>query len=224
MIEDDYKRSLALSLVINQLSESPNYKAIINAIARTYDDQDLVLKYIGTLDVNISTGVWLDLIGSIVGQSRKVDIALQYVYWGYSDLDPNAGDYLNESIYWYTGAPSSESNLLGDDEYRRVIIARAAKNAGDTSLPAITATMQQVIGESEVYAYNSGNATITLLFEGEISDNILALIRNGNIVPLAAGVGLRALLNYSKDTAFGYSDIDPELQGYGNGEYAKDIL
>ena len=32
MIEDDYKRSLALSLVINQLSESPNYLAIINAI------------------------------------------------------------------------------------------------------------------------------------------------------------------------------------------------
>lgn len=224
MIEDDYKRSLALSLVINQLSESPNYKAIINAIARTYDDQDLVLKYLGTLDVNTSTGVWLDLIGSIVGQPRKVDIELQYAYWGYNDLDPSSGGYLDDSVYWHTGTPSSESNLLGDDEYRRVIIARAAKNAGDTSIPAITATMQQVIGEDEVYAYNSGNATITLLFEGDISNNMLALIRNGDIVPLAAGVGLRSLLNYSKETAFGYSDIDPELKGYGNGEYTKDIL
>lgn len=221
---EDYKRSFALSLVINQLSESPNYKSIINAIARTYDDQDKVLAYLGCLDINTAEGVWLDLIGSIVGQSRKVNVVLQYVYWGYNNLDVNAGGYLDDAIYYYTGAPDFESNLLGDDEYRRVIIAKAAKNAGDVSLPAITSTMQQVLEQEEVYVYNSGFASVTILFEGEISDNILALIRSDDIVPLGAGIGLRALLNYDIDTAFGYSDIDPNLQGYGNGEYARNIL
>lgn len=221
-MNNDYKRALALSLILNQLSESPNHKAIVNAIARTYDDQDEVLKYIANIDVYTAVGVWLDLLGSIVGQSRKVTIDLTYQYFGYSDIDPNLSGY-GVSIYWYPGAPGETSNLLNDEEYRRVIIARAAKNSGDTSLINIVSTMQQVLG-SEVFAYNSGNATVTIMFEGEISDNILALIRNGDIVPTAAGVGLRSLLNYDSATAFGYSDIDPTLQGYGNGEYARDIL
>jgi hypothetical protein len=224
MIEDNYKRSLALSLVINQLSESPNYLAIINAIAKTYDDQDYVLKRLASLDVNKEVDVWLDLIGSIVGQPRKVDVNLKYTYFGYNDIDPNAGGYLDNAIYYYTAAPETESNLLGNEEYRRVIIARAAKNAGDTSIPAITSTMQMILDQEEVYVYNAGNATIQILFEGDISDNILALIRDGQILPLAAGVGLQSLLNYSRDTIFGYSDIDPDLNGYDNGEYARDIL
>lgn len=216
------KQDMALSLVLNQMTESPNYLSIIRAVARTYDDQDAVLEYIGNLDVYTARGVWLDLIGSIVGVSRRVDIDLKYTYFGYSNLDPVAAGYGN-GRYWYYGAPSSVSNLLGDEEYRRVILAKAAQNAGDCSHIAVVQVMQAVMGTNDVFSFNGGNGSLDIMFEGAISENILALIKSGKILPTAAGVGLRLLLQYDSGKSFGYSNLNPDAKGYGVGAYPRRV-
>lgn len=216
------KQDMALSLVLNQMTESPNYMAIIRAIARTYDDQDAVLEYIGTLDVYTARGVWLDLIGSIVGAARRVDIDLKYTYFGYSNLDSVAAGYGN-GRYWYYGAPSSVSNLLGDEEYRKVILAKAAQNAGDCSHISVVEVMQAVLDTSKVFSFNGGNGNLDIMFEGSISDNMLALIKSGKIIPTAAGVGLRLLLQYDSGKSFGYSNLNAKSQGYGVGAYPRRV-
>lgn len=216
------KQDMAMSLVLNQMTESPNYLAIIRAIARTYDDQDAVLEYIGNLDVYTARGVWLDLIGSIVGASRRVDIELKYTYFGYSNLDSVAAGY-GKGRYWYYGAPSSVSNLLGDEEYRKVILAKAAQNAGDCSHISVVEVMQVVLDTSKVFSFNGGNGNLDIMFEGAISDNMLELIKSGKIIPTAAGVGLRLLLQYDSSKSFGYSNINAKSQGYGVGSYPRRV-
>lgn len=218
-----FKQDMALSLVLNQMTESPNYQAIIRAISRTYDDQDAVLQYIGNLDVYTARGVWLDLIGSIVGIGRRVNVELKYKYFGYSDLSSLAGGY-GVGQYWYYGAPSDTSNLLGDDEYRRVILAKAAQNAGDCSHPSVVQVMQNVLGTQSVLSFNGGNGNIDMLVEGVVSENMIALIKAGKILPTAAGVGLRMLLQYDGSKSFGYSNLNPKAKGYGAGAYPKRII
>ena len=217
-----FRQDMALSLALNQMTESPNYLAIIRAIARTYDDQNEVLEYIGRLDVYTARGVWLDLIGSIVGVARKVDIDLKYTYFGYSNLNQVAAGY-GKGRYWYYGAPSSVSNLLGDEEYRKVILAKAAQNAGDCSHIAVVQVMQAVIGTKSVFSFNGGNGNVDIMFEGSISENILALIKNGKIIPTAAGVGLRLLLQYDSGKSFGYSNLNAKVKGYGVGSYPRRV-
>lgn len=217
-----FRQDMALSLALNQMTESPNYLAIIRAIARTYDDQNEVLEYIGQLDVYTARGVWLDLIGSIVGVARRVDIDLKYTYFGYSNLNQVAAGYGNWR-YWYYGAPSSVSNLLGDEEYRKVILAKAAQNAGYCSHIAVVQVMQAVIGTKSVFSFNGGNGNVDIMFEGSISENILALIKNGKIIPTAAGVGLRSLLQYDRSKSFGYSNLSAKVKGYGVGSYPRRV-
>ncbi|MGL5396497.1 MAG: DUF2612 domain-containing protein [Shewanella sp.] len=216
------KQDMTLSLALNQMTESPNYLSIIRAIARTYDDQDAVLEYIGKLDVYTARGVWLDLIGSIVGAARRVDIGLKYTYFGYSNLDSVAAGY-GKGRYWHYGAPSSASNLLGDEEYRRVILAKAAQNAGDCSHISVVEVMQKVLDTSKVFSFNGGNGNLDIMFEGAISDNMLALIKSGKIIPTSAGVGLRLLLQYDSSKSFGYTNLNAKAKGYGVGSYPRRI-
>ena len=216
------KQDMALSLVLNQMTESPNYLAIIRAIARTYDDQDEVLEYIGNIDVYTARGVWLDLIGSIVGAARRVDIDLKYTYFGYSNLDSVAAGY-GKGRYWYYGAPSSVSNLLGDEEYRRVILAKAAQNSGDCSHISVVEVMQSVMDAENVFSFNGGNGNLDIMFDGAISDNMIALIKSGKIIPTAAGVGLRLLLQYDSRKSFGYSNLNANAKGYGAGSYPRRV-
>lgn len=216
------KQDMALSLVLNQMTESPNYLAIIRAIARTYDDQDAVLEYIGKLDVYTARGVWLDLIGSIVGAARRVDIELKYTYFGYSNLDAASVGY-GKGRYWYYGAPSSVSNLLGDEEYRRFILAKAAQNAGDCSHISVVEVMQSVLDTNKVFSFNGGGGNLDIMFDGAISDNMIALIKSGKIIPTAAGVGLRLLLQYDSSKSFGYSNLNAKAKGYGVGSYPRRV-
>ena len=216
------KRDMALSLVLNQMTESPNYLSIIRAIARTYDDQDAVLEYIGKLDVYTARGVWLDLIGSIVGAARRVDIDLEYTYFGYSNLNQVAAGY-GKGRYWYYGAPSSVSSMLGDEDYRKVILAKAAQNAGDCSHISVVEVMQAVLHTNKVFSFNGGNGNLDIMFEGAISDNMLALIKSGKIIPTTAGVGLRLLLQFDSSKSFGYSNLNAKSQGYGVGSYPRRV-
>lgn len=216
------KQDMALSLALNQMTVSPNYLSIIRAIARTYDEQDAVLECVGNLDVYTARGVWLDLIGSIVGVSRRVDIELKYTYFGYSNINNVAAGYGN-GRYWYYGAPSSSSSLLGDEEYRMVILAKASQNAGDCSHIAVIQVIRAAIGTSNVFSFNSGNGNLDIMFEGEISNNMLALIKSGKIIPTAAGVGLRLLLQFDSSKSFGYSNLNAKSKGYGVGSYPRRV-
>lgn len=218
----NFKTDLALSRVINQLFEAPNYTEIIRAIAATYDDQDEVLTYIGTLSIETARGVWLDLIGSIIGQGRRVPIDLTYQYFGFTDIDPNLGGF--GSIFFYETAPEETSNLLGDEEYRAVLYAVAAKNAGDVSLVGIVETLGLVFDSESVFAYNAGNASLNIMIEGEVSQNLIELTRAGIIVPKAAGVKLRSFFNYDADAVFGFADIDPTVEGFGVGKFPQELL
>lgn len=220
---DNFKTDLALSQIINQLSDSPNYISIIRAISKAYDDQDYVLNYISTIDVYTAQGVWLDLLGSIVGQGRKVDIDLSYLYFGFYDIDPSLGGF-DSGRFDYEGAPSASSTLLGDEEYRKVIIAKASQNSGDVSLPSIIETLQNVFESQNVYAYNLGNARLGVQVDVPVSDNIIELIKDDRIIPRAAGVKIASVVQAVPSETFGFVDIDPQAQGFGVGRFPQELL
>ena len=148
---------------------------------------------------------------------------MSYLYFGFYDIDPSLGGF-NSGRFDYEGAPSASSTLLGDEEYRKVIIAKASQNAGDVSLPAIIETLQNVFESQNVYAYNLGNARLGVQVDVPVSDNIIELIKDDRIVPRAAGVKIASVVQAVPSETFGFVDIDPQAKGFGVGRFPQELL
>ena len=76
-------KSYVRELVINQLGDSPTYDAVLQWLADNFDKLQDILDYVQTINVYEAHGLWLDLIGAIVGQSREIPDAIAYEYFGY---------------------------------------------------------------------------------------------------------------------------------------------
>lgn len=79
----------SLQLIENQLRESPNYIEVIRLLAEDFDEVSDIYDYIAkNINVLNARGVWLDLIGDIVGVSRVFEKEIQPVFFGFDD-QPN---------------------------------------------------------------------------------------------------------------------------------------
>lgn len=121
--------ALSKSRYTNQFDEDPVYDAIVQTLIEyKMKVQDLYIKFAGTiLDIDKSTGRNLDLIGSIVGQSRVLIDYFSKPYFGFEG-NPRAEPF--DKGVWFSLFSDSggDSRTLTDAEYRRVIKARIIRN------------------------------------------------------------------------------------------------
>jgi len=179
--------------------ESPNLDALMESILSTIDiqQQDLLWLADNILNVDLAEKSHLDFIGNIVGQPRFLTDFNTEPYFGFdrsyqsktfgSALDPEVGGYWNSRSYFNTAT----SRKLNDDEYRRLIKAKAIYNQSSCT----SNDLLQVIN----LITNSNNNTVQMLKHGMIqiktddSTGILSyfvdrLFIEGDILPIAAGV------------------------------------
>lgn len=211
----DFRKDTAISLRLSQMYDSPNYTAVLLAIAQAYDDQDAVLNYLGTLSLDTAQGVWLDIFGAIIGQGRKVitELPLQYKYFGFTNINPNAGGF-GSLVATQSSAPT-ETSTLADPDYRRVLKAKAAQNAGDTTLYGIASSLVNVLEDESVLVYSRAGAKLDILLSVRPDDNMLQLIEAGYILPLSSGVFLNDIIYADPENTFGFININSSLKGFG---------
>jgi len=210
------------TLVINQLSDSSNYNDVLQWMADNYDDIDSILAYIGTINIFTARGVWLDLIGAIVGQSREIPNAIDYSYFGYAG-QPTAAGY-GQARYYVKGDPLSASSILADDEYRKVILARVSRNYGDISEIGVVEGLQNIFNTTQIYLYTTsgGNFTVYIGTATTMVDD--AILGELDIIPRGAGIGVSVVTSGIPSLTFGYRDQSAGFAGYGVGSYAKRII
>lgn len=211
----NYKLDMAISLRLSQLYDSPIYTAVISSIADAYDNQDKVLNYLGTLSIDNASGVWLDLLGAIIGRGRKVitEQPLEYKYFGFKNINQFVGGF--GSPLATSSSPPMTTNTLNDTDYRRVLKAYAAKNAGDTTSPAIVSTLVSVLDDESVLLYSRSGAKVDILLNKRPDHNMLQLMKSGDILPLSSGVVLNDIIYTEQGNTFGFNNINPELKGFG---------
>lgn len=216
-------RDRAESLIINQLSDSPSWLAVMQWLGESFDTIDDMLDYIAAINVYTAQGAWLDLIGSIVGQSREVPNAITFEYFGYAG-QPSSFGY-GQARYYREGDPVTASSQLPDAEYRQVILARVARNYGDISKVGIVEAMQIIVNTSEIFLQNSTQGGSFSIYIGiALDSNAAAIFQELDIIPRGAGIGLRNVSFGAPAATFGYSDQNMGFAGYGVGSYARRII
>lgn len=206
--------------ILSQLSESPNFCQIIDLLGKDADGIDKMLEKIGTLDVYNARGVWLDLIGVIVGRSRKVDVPLELTYFGFID-QPNTTSFSRSRMRDHSDGKQAITTTLPDEEYRKVILAQVAKNYGDVSKFGIVSALQNLMGTEDVLVYNKGNAKISIFIGKRLEDNFKELIRKLAIIPIAAGVDVEFIMAGDRGEIFGFRQQG--FAGFGRGRFIRRI-
>lgn len=116
----------------------------------------------GSFDVDAASGVQLDVIGQIVGQSRALD------------FQPAGG----------------EPPVLDDDNYRTVLKAKIAQNQWDGTIPKIYDLWNAVFPNIQLNIVDNQNMTMSAVINGPFDDVITELVTGGYIIPKPAGVSL----------------------------------
>ena len=206
----------SLQLIENQLRESPNYLEVIRLLAEDFDEASDIYDYIAkNINIMNAGGVWLDLIGDIVGVSRVFDKEIQPVFFGFDDQPYTTG--FGQARFREPDDKTTASSVLNDDDYRVVIIGQIARNYGDVSEVGVATSVLNMTQADNVLVYQSGQATFSVYVIGMISDNIKSILTGTDIIPRAAGVKMNLFFS-GDDNIFGFAD-QLWIKGFGVGHF-----
>lgn len=206
----------SLQLIENQLRESPNYIEVIRLLAEDFDEASDIYDYIAkNINVMNARGVWLDLIGDIVGVSRVFEKEIQPVFFGFDD-QPNTTGF-EKARFREPDDKTTASSVLNDDDYRVVIIGKIARNYGDVSEVGVATSVLNMTQADTVLVYQNGHATFSVYVIGLISDNIKSILTGTDLLPRAAGVKVNLFFSGDADI-FGFAD-QPGMKGFGVGHF-----
>lgn len=206
-------KSYVRDLVINQLGDSPTYDAVLQWLADNFDRLQDILDYVQTINVYEARGVWLDLIGAIVGQSREIPDAITYEYFGY--LGQPAATGYGQARYFQHGDPLTASSILPDTEYRKVILARVARNLGDISAVGVVEGLQNIVNTQSIFVERgTSGGSFRVYIGAELDSNSRAIIATLDIIPRGAGIGVSLITSGEPSRTFGYRDQIPDFAGY----------
>lgn len=138
--------------VISQYANSPILDAIILSLAAAIDQtQDFDAFYDNIWNVDTAIGYGLDIWGRIVGVERALHVAMGS-WFGFAEASPGSSTF-GQDAFW-SGVPDTSNYEMPDLTYRQVILAKAAANISDGSIPSINRILRNLFP-------NEGNAYVT---------------------------------------------------------------
>lgn len=180
-------------------SQYANSFAILQLIQAWYGSidqtEDLDAFYDNIWNITTATGYGLDIWGQIVGVSRNLHVSNGGVYFGFSQGD--AWDTFGPGGVspFYSGQPLTSIYTLTDAAYRQLILAKAAANICDGSIPSLNAILLALFGPSnpfgpggKCYVTNGQDMTMTFTFEFTPNPVQSSIINNSGVLPVPGGV------------------------------------
>lgn len=143
--------------IISQYANSPILTRLIENIF-AYLDQTANFDAFYDLIMNVDTaqGEGLNIWGRIVGVNRVLQVEVGN-WFGFEESLPGAFTFGQGSFY--SGATLTDNFALSDQAYRQLILAKAAANITDGSIPAINRILMSLFP-------NRGNCYVTDGFQG----------------------------------------------------------
>lgn len=180
---------------------SENYNLLLECIFKPYMDQQEDFLWLKDNVLNIDEAeLWhLDFLGNLVGQSRFLVSFNTEPYFGFeksyqSDTlgtvsDPNVGGFWNT----YGQFNSSTARKLNDDEYRRIIKARAIYINSNCTCNDLVAVINLITNTTNCVVSKPRHGLIEI--KADDPDGLLAYFIDmvdllDNILPISAGVSV----------------------------------
>lgn len=178
--------------------------AVVGYLATQFKEAENLINYIKSLlvganeleqlfcdiievrSIDDATGVYLDIIGSIVGQPRTLIDANNVTYFGFLG-HPQANAF---DVGRFRGPDEATTGFrdLSDTEYRAFIRARIAANNTRGTIEEIIAQIKFILDDdTQIIITEGSEAEYSVAFGRVLNDNEQLLIDSG-IVPKPVGV------------------------------------
>lgn len=177
----------AFATVISQYSNSPVILEMVRRWTLALDsgsDVDAFFSVIWNIDT--AEGFGLDILGRIVGVGRVIQIpnAVPYIGW--------ASDAYNWGNGIWSGLGAVTQNFsLSDDAFRGLILAKAALNITDGSIPSINMVLSMLFpNHGNCYVQDNRNMSIAYVFGSALSPVENAIVAQSGVLPKPVGVSV----------------------------------
>lgn len=203
--------SYYLNLIPSEHRLSPNFiNWLIFGIQKLQDDNSSALDIINAFDLDTATGTQLDIIGSLIGISRRLDFQPR------SDI----------------------SSILDDVYYRLLLRARIVWNQWKGTIKELYEAWQVIFPAGNLLIMDNQDMSMDIVVSGNFSVMERELINNGLIIPKSEGVRINYIIIEENNNlpVFSYGYDNEILGGYnsnwireesdlifGYGEATKDI-
>jgi hypothetical protein len=175
--------------VIAQYANSPILTGILTAFNEAMDQtENLDNFYDFVWNVATAVGYGLDVWGRIVNVSRSLPVSGgSTATFGFNE---SGNDWLGFGQAPFTSGASATSNVtLTDDQFRPLVLAKAATNIWDGSIPGLNSILIALFqGRSTPYVQDGNNMSLTYVFPFALTALDLAVIEQSGCLPQPAGV------------------------------------
>ncbi|MGI7062258.1 DUF2612 domain-containing protein [Citrobacter amalonaticus] len=212
-------------MLIKQYWEKPKARSEIQTMLAQWQVIADFIRNPDNFDLDRVTGYRLDVIGRIVGLPRSVPAALARVFFGFKSHLNSAG-FDSKSNATYIGAPfyskfspAYGDYQLADNEYRRFLRVKIARNAaGATIASDERVSLQDVIQAAfncRAYVTDRLDMTLALNISPQVSVDELRLIVQLDLLPKPAGVRYDYFYQVTPGMTFGFSR-NPAARGFAS--------
>lgn len=219
-------KELAISRLATQYRDSVKLIAYIQSLLYEADTIEQVFKdLLEKRWVETAEGVNLDILGSIVGQTREFIDAEIFEYFGFADNpiaqsfgsvnDPGLGGRFIE-----IGESTTGTRLLSDNEYRTFIKARIVRNNTSSTPEDIISQLRYLFDSPLVLIREGLKASYEISIGRGLSLNEKSIIEQTDIVPKTAGVTATYVSEFNSEDFFSFKGV-PGSDGFGSVNNAE---
>lgn len=202
--------------MISQYANSPTLVRLISDMAGYINPQARLDEFVSFVwDIRMAQSWGLDILGRIVGVSRKLAIPTTGPFFGFSES--GEGEPFGQAPFYNPSA--TDTYTLTDDAYRTLILVKAMLNISNNTAPAINQLLRSLFaGRGRCFVADIGSMQMLLVFEFELQPFEVAVLTHSAVVPRPAAVGGYVLQAQHFDDTFSFSESG-EGQPFGQGAF-----
>lgn len=173
--------------VLSQYANSPILMGLIESFNDAMDQTaNMESFYDDELNIVTAQGYGLDVLGRIVGVVRTVAIPGDASYFGFEEANSWTG--FNQSTF-YVGGQITPNFVLSDESFRLLILAKAAGNISDGSIPSINNILMTLFpNRGDAYVVDNQNMSMDLHFTFPLTPIEQAIMLQSGVLPNPAGI------------------------------------
>ena len=215
-------------LVATQYAASLRFLATIASVMeRVQDLENALLSMLDITDIDLTTGVNLDVLGNIVGIGRRIEQSVFIPFFGFADTPaamvfgengfPAVGGRLRDE-----NEPYATTSILGDPEFRLLIRAKIIKNHAIGTNEDIIKGLNFIFSGSLNVVNDTGGMRVNVGIGRPVTTVEQTLIRQLDLLPRPNGVKIGAVVSFGSGNFFGFED-QPNAKGFDVGIFAEEF-
>ena len=191
--------------MLYQFQDKKNIQAVLHALWKQQDDLTKAGQaFFDKLDLDKAEGYELDMIGTIIGQSRIIEDVEKDHYFGFKE-QWNARTF-EEGKYRDSTQEFGEAGVVWDDDkYRDLIKARILKRASVCSFDDTIRSVRYLFHDENATVKNAGNANVSIYLSSTPTEKDFITLKRLDLLVIAAGVGIKAVYVYPNNH-FGFKE------------------